>query len=490
MMKNKLMRFLRNPRVRYGSVSTAMLCIFLAALVALNMLTLSLEKKNGWRVDYSFNALTTQSEATLDILAKLPHPVHIYALFSKGQEDLPLMELLDRYAAASPLVTWEQTDVSLHPGLMTKFRGSTSDQTVTNDSLIVYCEATDRFRILSPADFISLSLDYEAGVYEIAGLTYESEITSAIAYVTREDIPRVVIAQDHGELDESMTASLKELLTANHFEVVYASLMDAETVLAPGDLLMLLSPLRDLTAVELKKITDFTAQGGSLLITCDYSDPVEDMPNYLSLLRAYGFLPRTGIVVASGEEPNTYYDNVQINLIPTMHATDMTLELVQSGADTLLLTGSRAFEMPQESDQHLTTLTLLSSGYKAYLRDLSGGNMAIEQSDEDAVGPFALGLQATRVTEAGHVSKAVILGCSTLLTSSQVHAMTDAQEFIVTAVQYLSGAQSIDLDIMAKTAVRPQLSVNSTRMGSMLLICLPLAVLFAALAVLLPRRHK
>ena len=50
-MKEKLMRFLRNPRFRYGSISTAILCVFLAALVALNMLMLSLEKKNGWRVD-------------------------------------------------------------------------------------------------------------------------------------------------------------------------------------------------------------------------------------------------------------------------------------------------------------------------------------------------------------------------------------------------------------------------------------------------------
>lgn len=489
-MKEKLMRFLRNPRFRYGSISTAILCVFLAALVALNMLMLSLEKKNGWRVDYSFNALTTQSQATLDVLADLPHPVHIYALFSKGQEDLPLMELLDRYAAASPLVTWEQTDVNLNPGLLTRFRGATSDQTVTNDSLIVYCETTDRFRILSPADFISLSLDYEAGVYEIAGLTYESEITSAIAYVTRDRIPRVIIAQDHGELDETMAETFASLLTGNHFEVVYASLQTAETVLEPDDLLVFLSPLRDLTGVELQKVTAFAAQGGSLLFTCDYSDPVEDMPNYLSLLRSYGFLPKTGIVVASSEEPNTYYDNTQINLIPTMHATDMTLELVQSGADTLLLAGSRAFEMPGERDQHLDVTTVLSSGYKAYLRDLSTGNMAIAQADTDEVGPFALGLQATRVTEDGYVSKALMLGSSTLLTSAQVHAMTDAQEFIVTAVQYLLGSQAIDLNIMAKAAVRPQLSVASTRMGSMLLICLPLVVLFAALAVLLPRRHK
>ncbi|MBR4082461.1 MAG: hypothetical protein IKK21_11815, partial [Clostridia bacterium] len=123
-------------------------------------------------------------------------------------------------------------------------------------------------------------------------------------------------------------------------------------------------------------------------------------------------------------------------------------------------------------------------------RDLSGGNMSIHQADGDAQGPFALGLQATRVTEAGYVSKAVILGCSTLLTSSQVHAMTDAQEFIVTVMQYLAGSQVIDLDIMAKTAVRPQLSVASTRLGSMILVCLPVAVAAAAMIVLLPRRRR
>jgi hypothetical protein len=84
------------------------------------------------------------------------------------------MELLDRYAAASPLVTWEEADVSPEPWTADQIpRLHSSDQTVSNDSLIVYCETTDRWKILSPADFISLSLNYEEGVYEIAGLTYE-----------------------------------------------------------------------------------------------------------------------------------------------------------------------------------------------------------------------------------------------------------------------------------------------------------------------------
>ena len=68
--------------------------------------------------------------------------------------------------------------------------------------------------------------------------------------------------------------------------------------------------------------------------------------------------------------------------------------------------------------------------------------------------------------------------------------MTDAQEFIMTAVQYLSQGTAINLGIMAKTAVRPQLSVESTTLGSILLVLLPILVLIAALAVLLPRRHQ
>ena len=94
------------------------------------------------------------------------------------------------------------------------------------------------------------------------------------------------------------------------------------------------------------------------------------------------------------------------------------------------------------------------------------------------------------MTTDGYISKAVVLGCSTLLTSSQVHAMTDAQEFIVTTVQYLANGAAIDLGIMAKTAVRPQLSVRATTLGSVILVTLPLLVIAVAIAVLLPRRRK
>ena len=458
-------------------------------LLAVVLLCDTLEEENGWRMDFSFNELTTQSETTEAILASLPYDVHIYALFTPGSEDLPLMELLNRYASASDRVTWEQTSVTLNPTLTTRFRG-TSDQPLTNDSLIVSCEATGRYKILSPDSFISLSLDYEAGVYEIAGLTYEKEITSAIAYVTREDIPRVMILQGHGELDQGTTAVLADFLTSNNFEVVYFELTDADVTLEPEDLLLILSPQRDFMPTELEAITDFAAAGGNLFITCDYTDDVSAMPNYQSLLRSYGFQPLDGVVIAGAEETGTYYDGLQIALLPYMQSSAATMDLVENNQDTLLLTGARAFAQPEEGDQNLITQVVLSSGYQAYLRDFSDGAETIEQQDGDPLGPFALALLSQRITEAGNVSKAFVLGCSTVLTSSQVYVMTDAQQFILTMCTYLSGAQPVQLDIMAKTALRPALSTDSLSLGIALVVAVPLTVLVAALAVLLPRRHR
>lgn len=488
-MKKQHTPFWRSPRFRYGSVSALLLCLMLAALFGLNLLTDTLERKHGWRVDHSFNAVTTQSSQTLDVLAQLEHPVHIYALFSKGYEDMPLMELLNRYSAASDLVTWEQTDVNLNPGLLTAFQSAQSDQVVTNDSIIVTCEETGRFRILSPMEFISLSYNYEQGVYEIAGLTYESKITSAIRYVTQEKIPRIMILQGHGELDESGTAVFAELMEANQYEVCYFTFADQDVTLQSDDMLVLLSPTRDLNALELEKIMDFAGKGGSILFTCDYSDPVEDMPNYAALMRYYGFVPKDGIVVASAEEPASYYSQ-RLYIVPDMLSTDVTADLVSARTDTLLMAGTRAFETPDGSDRNLTVTPVLTTGYKAYLRKLSNTDYSIDQTDEDELGPFVLGMQARRVTGEGYVSRAFILGCSTVLTDAQVHAMTDSQEFILRVAEFLLDAAPADLNIMAKAAVRPQLSVDSVALGSLLIVALPVAVLAVAVIVLHRRRSR
>ena len=477
----------RRTLLKKRGADTILLCLLIIALIGINIGITSMEKKHGWRADYSFNGITTQSAETKRVLEELKYPVHIYALFSKGQEDAPLIELLDRYAASSELVTWEQVDPSMNPVLLTRFSQGT--ESVSSDSMIVYCETTDRWRILSPADFISLSMDEETGVYSYAGYTYERALTGALVYVTRDEIPRIVIVQGHGELDGETLSDFDTLLTDNHYEVVYEDLTRSEYVPDPKDLIVFFSPMRDLNDEETAKISEFIDRGGCILFTCDYADPVDRMPNYAALMRSYGFIPKDGIVVADQEDADSYYNNVRIDLIPNMLSTDVTIDLVASGADTLLLPGCRAFETPGETDRNLINFTVLESGETAYLKKLSADMTSMEREEGDEEGPFALALQAQRITSGGYVSKAFVCGSSGMLTAAQIYAMTDAQEFAIRMIEYLTGQGSSNLDIMARNAVRPGISAAGNGAGSVVVAFMPMAVLLAALIVLVRRRN-
>ena len=473
----------RTGKWKYGSVSILMLVMVLAALIALNAGVYTLEKKKGWRIDFSFNGITSQSAETAKILEGLRDPVQIWALFRKGDEDAQLVELLDRYAASSDLITWKQTDPTLNPALLSRF--TTDSMTPVSDDLIVYCEKTDRFRILGPEDYVSVGMDTETGEYTYTGWTYERSLTGAIAYVTKERIPKAVVMQGHGETDSGTLQYFRGLLEANQYEVVFEDLTSAAFLPDPEDLLIFFSPVRDLTDPELEKLKEFAAKGGSFLFACDYTDPVEKMPNYASLLRSYGFQPLEGIVIADSAAEDTYYSGNQVWILPEMCSTDLTIDLIAAGANHLLLPGARAFAEPEESDRNLTGTVVLRSGQTSSRRLLTGGI-----AEKDGQGAFPLALEARRVTAGGYVSRAFIIGCSAALADQQLYAMTDSQQMTIRVMEFLLKTDASDLLITPRDALRPTLGTGSTNLGSVLLVALPLAVLFAALLILGPRRDR
>ena len=478
----------KTGKLRYGSLSALMLALLLLALIALNVGVQALEKKKGWKIDFSFNAITSQSPETVQVLKELKEPVHIWALFQKGNEDAPLMELLDRYAATSEMITWEQVDPALNPALLKRF---TTNQVVPgSDSLIVYSEKTGRFRVLGPEDYVSLGMDRETGEYTYTGWTYERSLTGAIRYVTRERVPQVMIIQGHGEMDAETLASFEGLLRANQYEVSYADLSDANYIPDPEDLLVFFSPLRDLTEPELAKLNTFAANGGSFLFGCDYSDPIANMPNYAALLRSYGFLPLEGIVVADPADANSFYDSNQLWLLPEMCSTDLTLDLIASGANHTLLPGARAFEEPEEWDRNLTVVPVLRSGATSWLKKLGNDTTSLDRTEDEAQGAFPLALEARRVTASGYISRAFIIGCSAEMADPQLFSMTDSQQLTIRVMEFLLNLNATDLSIMAREAIRPSLGTGSTNLGSILLVAMPLSVLFAALLVLGPRRDR
>ena len=473
----------RTGKLKYGSVSALMLAMVLIALIALNAGIYALEKNKGWRIDLSFNGILSQSADTKAVIESLDKPVEIYALFRKASErEWPeLQELLDKYAAASDRITWKQVDPMVDQLLVNRF--STDNAVPVEGNLIVWCEQTNRFRIVGGEDFIGQGFDIETGELVYENLTFESSITSAIAYVVKDRVAKAVIMQGHDEYKLEFLTDFQNLLEANQFEVVYQDLKEEGYTPNPEDLLIFFDPLKDLTETELKTLTEFAGKGGSFLFACDTDVSMDNMPRYMTLLRSYGFEPLEGFAEASQVDRNSYYES-QTYLVPEMCSTDITMDLVGTDRDFLILPGTRAFAEPEEGDRNLVISVVLRAAGTAVIRTDT------TVTAPDGTEGFPLALQARRVTNEGYVSRAFIIGSGYTLTDKGLYSITRSQELTVNVMDFLMQQGVTGLNIAPKDAARPGLKTESLNLGSILLIALPLAVLFAALLILGPRKNR
>jgi len=472
----------RTGKLKYGSVSALMLAMVLIALIALNAGIYALEKNKGWRIDLSFNGILSQSADTKAVIESLDKPVEIYALFRKASErEWPeLQELLDKYAAASDRITWKQVDPMVDQLLVNRF--STDNAVPVEGNLIVWCEQTNRFRIIGGEDFIGQGFDIETGELVYENLTFESSITSAIAYVVKDRVAKAVIMQGHDEYQLEFLTDFQNLLEANQFEVVYQDLKEEGYTPNPEDLLIFFDPLKDLTETELKTLTEFAGKGGSFLFACDTDVSMDNMPRYMTLLRSYGFEPLEGFAEASQVDRNSYYES-QNYLVPEMCSTDITMDLVGTDRDFLILPGTRAFAEPEEGDRNLVISVVLRAAGTAVIRTDT------TVTAPDGTEGFPLALQARRVTNEGYVSRAFIIGSGYTLTDKGLYSITRSQELTVNVMDFLMQQGGTGLNIAPKDAARPGLKTESLNLGSILLIALPLSVLFAALLILGPRKN-
>ena len=115
---------------------------------------------------------------------------------------------------------------------------------------------------------------------------------------------------------------------------------------------------------------------------------------------------------------------------------------------------------------------------------------ADNRAEGDASGPFALALQARRITAEGYVSRAFIIGCSPALTNEDSLTIKASEQLMIRTMEFLLNLETSNLDIMKRPAVRASLGVGNLRLGTVLIVALPAAVLPAAILVLSRRRRR
>mgnify|MGYP001852456442 CR=1 FL=1 len=234
-----------SKNIRNGSYSIGAVVIVIAIVVVVNMIVGELP--SGWTsFDLSDSGLYSIGDTTKDAAGALEEDVSIYLIAESGSEDDLIVNLLERYEELSSHITVEQIDPVLNPNFTSQY----TDDTVDSNSVIVVSEK--RSKVINYTDMYETTLDYSTYSYQTTGFDGEGQITSAIDYVTTDNMPVMYVLQGHDEL--SMTDTMTELIEKGNIEIQELNLVTAESVPEDADCLFIYGPQRDLSEEEAEKI--------------------------------------------------------------------------------------------------------------------------------------------------------------------------------------------------------------------------------------------
>ena len=169
-----------------------------------------------------------------------------------------LDKLLNRYQDLSDHITVTKKDPDVYPTFAQQY----TDETVTNNSLVVECGDKSRYIPYTDIYKVDSSTYYTTGSVS-QSFDGEGQITSAIDYVVSEDLPQVYLLSGHGE--QPLSDNFRSQLTRSNYELTEDfSLLNVDSIPEECDTLLINAPTGDISEEELSILRDYLQSGGKL----------------------------------------------------------------------------------------------------------------------------------------------------------------------------------------------------------------------------------
>lgn len=476
MKKLNIKKSFKSNNFKYGGYSTLVTVLVLAILIAVNVVAGKLNIKK----DLTQNKLYSLSDESYKIINDLKSDVKIYAFFESGSEDKNVEAVLDKYKAASKKIAVEYKDPLKNPEITQKY--STSQQEVSSNSIVV--ESGSKFKVIDYYDLFDITYD-ESGNASASTFKGEQQITNAIVYVTSNTQQTLYTLSGHEEKDFSDTIA-NQLQTEN-YSVKSINLMEKDAKLDKGSLLAIVSPTRDISKDEEKKIKDFLNAGGRAAFFMDITKEV--LPNFQDLLSSYGVKLQNALVI---EGQTDMIVNQPIDLLPEMQSHDILNSLKDSKLPVCIPVAQGISEVGLKRST-LTIEPLLKTSSNSWAKvNLNATTMVKEANDIQ--GPINVAVAITDDNQtSGVTSKLVVVGGTTFMEDS-VNSVTKGAnlDFVMNSFNWLQ-------DKKDSVTIRPRDLTSSTIMMSTLqklllsgvvVILIPAVVMIIGITVWVRRRHR
>ena len=485
-------------KFKRGGMATALSVVFIAIVVALNLLVSALtDRFPSLDIDLTAQKVNSLSDQALEIAKNVDREVTIYLIgtqegyeqnqiyssyVQRGMQYSQVSSLVKRLVEANPLISMEYVDPDTNPEFISQYE---SDSLATGKVLV---ESDLRHTVLTVNDLFIINQE--------TGSTINSKVDSALAgaleLVNMDTVPVMSIITGHVEmLSTSNMAAFVDNMEQNNFQVEEVDILTQE-IPENTQVLMIATPTTDFSTEEIDKIRayldDETRDQQVTLLVSAYPSQGE-LPNLAAFLEEWGVQVGTG-VVAETDSNYAAYDARGVLV------TASPLVLTSNTYSRLLSYYSAPITLTFEENNGISTTPLWTTQASAYVitSDMTEEDAANPETGEQVVA--SLSSKDVEVNGETYARNVVVFGSSDLFTDNFMGTsafedstymndllldLTDTDASAVVTVEE-EEVETMQLDVSASTGTVSLLGILFT--GG-----IPVVILLVGLGIYLKRRH-
>lgn len=335
--QSKIKKILHSRKFSKGWLSIAIIAVFLACVVAVNIIASVMENKYpSLSVDITGSNLYQLQDYTKKLCKNVNKDIDIYLLEDENTftsydslSTVPYftqaIQFFKEIASLSSHITFKFEDTSSDPSFAKKYSDLNLTTTGT-DTVCVIDAGNGRYKGLTRDDMfeIETSADSSTGYPTVKSSKVEQKICTSILALTKENAAKACFITSSGT-SANYTSPLKDLLENQAYEVSTVDLDSNNNIPNDCDVLLFIGPTTDISEQALKKVTDYLNTAKKTSKTFVYVPSplvsVDDTPNLNS------FLEEQGIKISD----NIIYERSNDNLVTS---SDNLLSTFDYGDDT------------------------------------------------------------------------------------------------------------------------------------------------------------
>ena len=480
--------------LKIGSLSITTTAIVIAVVVVVNLLLGELPETYT-KYDISSLGLYSIGEETETVVGAVDTDVNIYIIAERGSEDPTIKELLGRYEALNSHIRVSTVDPGTNPAFIQRY----TEESVSANSLIF--ESDKRSYVVDYYDIYTTEYSEEELYYYMyygqkpTGTTYfngELAITSAIDYVTRDDIPTMYTLSGHGESE--LNATYQSYITSDNIaDGGELRLLGMDEIPADCTSILINSPTSDITADESEMLMTYLDQGGNIILITSYTAYSEtNMPNLAKLTAKMGLESVDGIVM---ETNRSNYTGYPYSLLPVKGNTSTEpLSLLSTPDKYVLMHASHG--IISNGTTAGTVIPMLSTTSGAYVKADPSNLTTYEKEDGDVSGVMYVACAVTGEADGtrSDTCKFVWYASPSIADESVDTYYTSGgnSDMFMASLNWMSENKT-SLSILAKQLQVESLTfteAQSSMWTTVVTIVIPLAVLALGFVVWFRRRKK